>query len=111
MMISSPEIWKTHKRKGEFNVCPHCNAPLRWIYDGLDWYSCDKEPVLFMLHPQGKCTVLYKREIYTNALIYKKGDKRFNGIQPLQGNIPHYYTCSVLRERRRLYAMERNSKR
>ena len=106
-MIFHPEIWKTHNRKSDFIECPHCGKPLQWIYDGVEWHPCDKEPVMFILHPNGKNTVIYKRETYENALMYKKDDKRFEGIHPLYGNIPHYYTCEVLREHRKAFALKK----
>jgi hypothetical protein len=98
-----PLIWKSHNHKEDFFICPHCNAPLRWIYVDEKWIPCDKEPTLFILHPTGTHRIVYKRQIYENALIYRQGDKRFTG-EILQGNIPHYYTCPILKEHRREYA-------
>jgi hypothetical protein len=98
-----PLIWKTHKRREEFNECPHCGGSLRWVYDGDVWIPCDKEPTLFMLHPEGRSVVVYKHQVYEHCLIYRKNDRRFTGAA-LQGNIPHYYTCPVLKERRKAFA-------
>lgn len=83
--------------------CPHCQKPLRWIFDGLEWLPCDHEPVLFIMHPEGRESVVYGREVLTHCLTYRKGDPRFVGI-PKHGNVQHYYTCPVLREARREYA-------
>ncbi len=102
-MNFQPLIWKTHKRRLERNECPHCGKVLRWIYNGSTWFPCDKEPVLFMLHPKGKSHIVYNKELFTNALVYKAGDRNFEGVQPIQGNVLHYFTCSVLREKRREY--------
>ncbi|MBQ7347767.1 MAG: hypothetical protein IJW55_07405 [Clostridia bacterium] len=99
----NPLIWKTHKHKDDFTECPHCQAPLNWIYVRDAWIPCDKEPTLFILHPYGKQKIVYKKELYENCLIYRKGDKRFDR-EVLQGQTPHYYTCPVLKERRKLYA-------
>lgn len=98
-----PLIWKTHKRREEYTVCPHCGKPLRWIYDGYEWIPVDREPVMFIHHPDGKNNVVYNRKIYENCLLYKKGDVRFDNVCPLTGNVQHYYTCDVLREHRRNY--------
>lgn len=107
MIISRPEIWKTHKKKAEFNECPHCGKPLQWIYDGIEWHPCDKEPVLFILHPDGRNEIMYNRELFNNALVYRSGDKRFDGVRPMYGSIPHYFSCPVLKESRRMYAMDK----
>ena len=101
-----PLIWKTHKHKDDFLECPHCQMPLRWIYVVDAWIPCDKEPTLFILHPQGKQRIVYKRQLYENCLVYRKGDKRF-ACEVLQGNVPHYYTCPVLKERRKSYAIKK----
>ena len=103
-----PLIWKTHKRREQFNECPHCGKPLKWIYDGLVWYPCDKEPILFMLHPQGQRELLYNRNLISNCLLYTRGDKRFEGIKPFSGSMQHYHTCPVLREHRRQYMIHMN---
>lgn len=99
-----PLVWKSHKHKEDFNECPHCGAALRWIYVDEEWIPCDKEPTLFMLHPTGRDQIVYKRQIYDHCLKYETGDRRFSG-GILQGNVPHFYTCHVLKERRREYAV------
>lgn len=102
-----PLIWKTHRRREEFSECPHCGKPLRWIYDGSVWYPCDREPVMFIMHPSGRNSVVYGRKLYENCLIYKKGDDRFAGVHPLSGNVQHYYTCEELKKHRREYMKTR----
>lgn len=98
-----PEIWKTHKRRDDFTECPHCGKPLQWIYDGNAWMPCDKEPVMFIMHPEGKQTIVYNRKVYENCLLYRKGDRRFDGVHPLMGSMQHYFTCEVLKQHRRDY--------
>lgn len=103
----TPHIWKTHKtRDYSMKSCPHCGRPLRWILseDG-DWLPCDEAPVQFILHPEGLMQVVYKRNVYPYALIYKPGDKRFTGT-PLRGNVQHVITCPVLRKQRAQYVAE-----
>lgn len=64
----------------------------------------DRDPVMFILHPSGKSCVVYNREVLEKCLLYKKGDRRFDGLTPLNGNTQHYYTCEVLKEHRKAYA-------
>lgn len=104
MTISSPLIWKKHKRREYFEKCPHCDGELKWIYDGIEWFPCDKEPVLFIMHPEGRSRVIYDKQELSNCLLFKKGDRRIQGA-PLWGHQQHYYTCPWLRERRKDYAV------
>lgn len=99
-----PLIWKTHRRREDWEACPHCGTPIRWIYDGSAWLPVEREPVMFIMHPEGRNSVVYKKQIYENCLLYKKGDRRFDGVRPLEGNVQHFYTCEVLREHRREWA-------
>ena len=101
-------VWKNHKRREDFEDCPSCGNPLRWLRIDGGWIPCSHEPVMFILHPDGKNAVIYKRKIYENALIYKKGDTRFDGAQILQGYIQHYYVCTVLKQERREWAIKHN---
>lgn len=100
--FSGPKILKKHIHREIYNNCPHCGKPLKWITDGLYWYPCDHEPVLFMMHPTGKMNILYRRQLLLNCLIYKPGDKRFTG-QPLTGYIQHFYTCDFLKKQREMF--------
>ncbi len=105
MMTSSPLIWKRHKHRENFNFCPHCEKPLKWIYDGDQWLPCDDEPVLFSMHPEGKLTIVFEKKVLENCLLYKRGDKRCAG-SPLWGYQQHYFTCEWLKERRKNYIKE-----
>lgn len=105
----SPLIWKEHKRREyEMDVCPHCGAEIRWIFDGISWLPCDREPVLFIIHPEGRENVVYRRKVIGRCLTYRKGDPRFAGAIPRQGNVQHYYTCPILKAARRDYARRNN---
>lgn len=101
-MNTLPLIWKTHKQRGDFNECPHCGKRLKWIFDGIEWLPCDSEPVLFVMHPQGKNTLVYHRELIDRCLLFDKRDKRTHGAN-LTGHRQHYYTCPWLISRRREY--------
>ena len=103
MTNSSPLIWKRHKKRLYINNCPHCGKELKWIYDGDEWLPCDREPVLFTMHPTGSQTVVYDRKELPYCVIYRKSDPRCQGT-PFRGNVQHYYTCSVLKQIRAEYA-------
>lgn len=105
-MIFTPLIWKKHKRRPYENECPHCGAPLKWIYDGTEWLPCNKEPVLFATHPDGKLCIIYKKKELNNCILYAKGDPRTVGV-PLWGHQQHYYTCPVLKAHRAEYIKRR----
>ena len=102
-----PLIWKKHRRNEEYRVCPHCGQPIRWIYDGDYWIPVDRDPVMFIMHPDGKNSVVYNKKVLENCLFYRRGDGRFHGIIPLTGNRQHFYTCPVLKEHRKEYAKAR----
>ncbi len=109
-MIDLPLIWKTHKHREMYGgKCPHCGKEIIWKYHTSGWLPCDREPVLFILHPKGKQPVYYKKELYENGLLYRPGDSRVSG-EPLTGHIQHWYTCPVLIQRRKEYMRARNHK-
>lgn len=104
--MTSPECercWVIHKRKPYWTICPQCGAPVRWVrlWDGT-WSPCDEEPVLYSF-PGGKTKykIIAKRDVVLNAVPRPKA-----GDKPRYGRIPHYYTCPVLREERRAWAIE-----
>ena len=105
-MLFQPKIYKQHERRGYDKKCPHCGRPIVWLTDGVYWYPCDKEPVLFTIHPDGHASYLYKRKLLTHCIRYRPGDKRIEK-QPLMGHEQHYYTCPVLRQRRKVYMEEK----
>lgn len=63
---------------------------------------CDDEPVLFTMHPEGKLSIVFKKQVLENCLLYRKEDKRCAGA-PLWGYQQHFYTCEWLIARRRAY--------
>lgn len=101
-MISGPLIWKQHKHKDEYRECPHCQAPLKWIWGDGVWFPCDKEPVLFTMHPTGKLTLIYKGKELSNCVLYTPRDPRCAG-NPVWGYQQHFYTCPHLKEQRAQY--------
>ena len=105
-LIREPQIWPAQKRRLDGNVCPHCGREIRWVYDGYDWIAVDPEPVMFIMHPEGKSTLVYRNQPVEHCIIYRKGDKRFPA-HPLSGRTRHYDTCPTLKASRREYAMAR----
>ena len=106
MTISLPLIWKQHDHRENFNECPHCGKPLRWIYNGEKWLPCDAEPVLFTMHPSGRMNLVHKKEVLEKCLLYNSKDPRCAG-SPIWGYQQHFYTCEWLRERRKRYIEQR----
>jgi len=97
-------VWKTHKKRGDFDSCPDCGQALRWLYISGEWVPVSHEPVMFILHPDGNRPIIYKRVMYENAILYKRGDPHFDGAQILQGYIQHYYVCPILAKERQEWA-------
>lgn len=103
MTSFSPSIWKSHRKRLYIDACPHCGKPIIWIHNGIDWYPCDKEPVLFTMHPQGKDIVIYKSEELNHCVIYDPKNSKCTGT-PFKGHIQHFYTCPVLIKNRTEWA-------
>lgn len=99
--------WKTHKKREPWDSCPLCDQPLKWVYNGVEWMPCNREPILFILHPKGRNAVVYRRRIYDNAILYQPNNNVFYKQQPLQGYMQHYYTCPVLKQERKDYYKRR----
>lgn len=89
--------------------CPQCNKPLRWLHIEDEWYPCDHEPIMFMLHTEGRNEVIYNRKVYKSALIYSRKDSRFkdNIANIKSGYIQHFYTCEVLKSERKEWAKKK----
>lgn len=98
-----PAIWKKHKTRLYVDVCPHCGKEIVWIYDGIEYYPCDREPVLFCMHPNGKQTLIYKRRELPNCILYDPKDPRCRNSAQFKAHIQHWYTCPVLKENRRAW--------
>lgn len=106
IMLWTPQIWLSHKRRQYIKTCPHCGKEIVWICDGIDWMPCDKEPVLFSIVPDGKLKIVYHRKVLSGCDLYRRGDDRFDK-KPLWGRQQHYYTCPVLKKARREYVTQR----
>ena len=65
-------IFLKYRRRGDFTFCEDCGAPVKWVYNGIEWTPCDTEPVYF--YPgEGRDTVFYRGELVRNALLYRPG--------------------------------------
>lgn len=83
-------IYLKYRHRSNYDFCEDCSSPLKWVYDGDNWIPCDTEPVLF--YPgKGHKTVIYKRRIIKDALIYAPGMEY--GDAPVYGLTPHMFNC------------------
>jgi len=85
-----PGLRWTYRRRPDFDTCPHCDARLRWVYDGARWYPCDYEPVLCLLDGGDdfvikRGTVVRTARIWRHWMIFER--------PPVRAYRPHKYTC------------------
>ena len=79
-----------YTRRTDSSFCPDCFTPIKWVFDGIYWYPCDREPVLFW--PEGgNEMIVYRGQVFFHALLYKPGIEKEE--LPLTGHRPHYFTC------------------
>ena len=95
-MLWRDRLWLTHRKKRDEDFCPLCFSPIKWVYDGLFWIPCDKEPV-FAYIGYGEKTAVYKKELCKNVHLYRDG--QIEGIRPSEVLIPHVFTCSEIKKR------------
>lgn len=108
--------WITHRRPEIWTTCPLCRKPIRWVRLWNDkWSPCDEEPVLFLRKsattPGGgrwRKKIVRKREILEDCAIYNPSIDQ--GARPETGRIPHFYTCPVLKQERREWAIANRKK-
>ena len=94
--MTTQRVWMKHRRKPEWEMCPRCFSPLKWIYDGFDWIPCDREPVLF--YPNiGDKHIVYRKELISNAALYR--DKKRPALIPCTGHRPHVCTCEEIKNK------------
>lgn len=85
-------------------ICPLCRKPLKWVrlWDNT-WSPCDDEPVLYLRKPGAKMKIVKRHELVPNCAVYSPRKDR--DALPIFGRLPHYYSCPVLREERRAWAI------
>ena len=94
MIQPRERLWLTHRRRGADDFCPLCFAPIKWVYDGIDWIPCDKEPVL--AYPgEGSKKAVISRNLRNDCWLYADGS--LPGKIPVDALQPHIFTCQGLR--------------
>lgn len=94
-MLWRDRLWMKHRHKGDYDFCPLCYAPIKWVYDGIDWIPCDQEPVLIYPH-QGKETAVIRRELLFDCKLYSQGI--MPNLRPVEALRPHVFTCHELKK-------------
>ena len=95
MMTLRERPWLTHRRRPDWNLCPLCQAPIKWIYDGIVWIPCDREPVL--VYPRlGRKRAVVRRELLEDCAYYANGP--IAGETPVLAHEPHIFTCDHLKK-------------
>ena len=92
MLIVRKRCWMHHKYKEDFDRCPLCSAPLRWVYVDDEWTPCDREPITYKRDLDGKLIIYDGKELLKYCDIYKPGD---TGNFKL-GLLPHVFSCDAL---------------
>jgi len=88
-MIMRQRVWLKHFRREDWEFCPLCEMQLRWVYDGVYWIPCDREPILFKWELDGKFSIVKNRQLVDGCVIYSGGDSA--GFE--LGLLPHVYSC------------------
>ena len=83
-------IFMKYWRRGNLNHCEVCLSPIKWMTDGIYWYPCDAEPVLFYPHA-GKDVVFYRGELLRDCRLFRQGED-MDGVS-LTGHRPHVFKC------------------
>lgn len=92
------QIFIRYRRRQDFCVCPLCNKGLKWVTDGILWYLCNEEPVLFV-RDSGYEMVLKKGEVIRNTKILRDGMNIGDPSLYEYGLEPHIFTCEKIKER------------
>ena len=97
MRIASEKIYLRYRRRPQWQVCPNCNAGIRWIYCDGSWVPCDEAPVMYVSDagsdlvfcrrtPRSKAKILNTAEDFEKALL---AGEAVNTC----GFVPHVFTC------------------
>lgn len=85
-------VWLTHNRREDWQHCPMCQQPIRWVYDGINWIPCDREPVMYKWDLGGRFYIVRNRELVKGCEIYAGGGSA--GYR--MGFLPHVHSCDHL---------------
>lgn len=112
MNISLQSCRLKHKYRGNDDYCTLCGESLKWIKNKQEdfWVPVDAKPVMYEPDLNGRY-VIYDRfhKKVPFAKVFGKGGAVLK--KPVQGHIPHYFTCPVLIERRRDYYIAKAARR
>ena len=92
-MLERKRCWMHHKYKEDFDRCPLCNAPIRWVYADEQWTPCDREAVTYKRDLEGKLLIYDGKELKDYCKLYSVGDLGQFKI----GLLPHVYSCDELK--------------
>lgn len=91
------QIFIRYRRKQDFCVCPLCGKGVKWATDGIEWYPCNEEPILFV-RDSGFEMVLKRGEVIRNTKVLRAGMKAKNPADYEYGLEPHIFTCEKLKK-------------
>lgn len=93
MYIERNRCWLRHRHKEEWDRCPLCNAPIRWIYVDSEWTPCDREGVTYKRDFEGDLLIYDGNGLKDCCKLYSVGDSGRFKI----GLLPHVYSCDELK--------------
>lgn len=90
------QIFIKYKRREYWRTCPLCHGGIKWATDGISWFPCNEEPVLF-IRDKGHEIVVKRGEMLKGSLIYRPGmnASQFRGFE--YGLEPHFFTCAKIK--------------
>lgn len=90
------QIFIKYKKREYWRSCPLCHGSVKWATDGIDWYPCDEEPILF-IRDKGHEMVLKKGEVLRGVRIFRAGMRaaQFGGFE--YGLEPHFFSCPKIK--------------
>ena len=106
MSVKRERLWRYHRYRGEYDFCPLCFEPIKWIYDCEEgkWSPCDAKPAAYIVSDEEPGTELYTRfKRRTRGVLYRPHDMRFTRQNTRYGYIPHVYTCAELKGQEKLW--------
>lgn len=92
MLPERNRCWMKHRYREEWERCPMCGAPLRWMYDGDEWIPCDREPVRYFRDISGKLSVMQGRSLLDYCVLAESTVEKRTRL----GLLPHVYSCGAL---------------
>ena len=85
--------WLKHRYKEDWEVCPLCRTPIRWVYSDGEWTPCDREAISYVRDLDGKLIIYNGKELIEYCKAYTKGMN--NSVR--MGLLPHVFSCDELK--------------